>query len=159
MGGREQASGGKQRGDCRQPGMGKDLSMAGWRACSGKGTLLWLGTERFWQCVGLSIAMPWLWHTVCHHTAAHQQLDHAAAVTQRQVEKSGDWHDACPSGLLGLRGFLSEETIPVPGWQHCRWHRMHQCTCAHGELLPAHWPCDDSPKKLRFLQPFQEVEG
>lgn len=76
----------ESRGEmCRQPGMGKDLSMAGQRASSGKGTLLWLGMERFWQRAGVSILMPWLWHTMCQHTAAHQQLDRVAAVTQREV--------------------------------------------------------------------------
>lgn len=29
--------------------MGKDLSRAGKGAFSGKGTLLWLGKEKFWQ--------------------------------------------------------------------------------------------------------------
>lgn len=33
----------------------------------------------------LSITVPWLWHTMCQHAAAHQQLDHTAAVTQREV--------------------------------------------------------------------------
>lgn len=53
--GRE-ATGKQRRADemCRQPRMDKDVSMAGQRACSGKGTLLWLGKERFWQGVGVS---------------------------------------------------------------------------------------------------------
>lgn len=85
---------GKQRkGEERCAGSqenGKGLSMAGWRACSDKGTGPWLAEEGCMAASGyLSIAAPWHWGSAvsaaCQHTAACQQLDHTAAMAEREV--------------------------------------------------------------------------